>query len=180
MIPDVTKWKSCEVEAIQGHLGTFRAWFLCGGQSLDWITGRTTRSHGDTDIGVFRSNLQQCLEAIGSYRVYLCNPQGSFTPWDGSEVPSRVHDIWITDSAGEYWTLQVMVYDDLEDQVVYRRDPRIRWSKASHSLTIRGIRVLNPAITLLFKLHRTNLEEKDCRDVRLIIEELAGKLKPTR
>ena len=47
MIPDVTNWRPLEVEAIQEHLGSFRAWCLCAGQSLDWLLGRTTRPHGE-------------------------------------------------------------------------------------------------------------------------------------
>jgi hypothetical protein len=174
MIPEITNWKPCEVEAIQSHLGTFDAWCLCGGQSLDWMLGRTTRVHGDTDIGVFRSDLSRCLEAIGLSRVYLCDPPGNFAPWDGADVLSRVNNIWVTDPGGEYWALQVMVYDDTEDHVVYRRDPRIRWNKTAHFITVRGIRILNPVVTLLFKLNKPELEGKDCQDMHVLIEELAN------
>jgi len=173
MIPDVTNWKPIEVETIQNHLGEFRAWCLCAGQSLDWIVGRTTRQHGDTDIGVFRSDLRSCLESIGTSRVFLCDPPGSLTPWDGADVPSRVHDIFIADPSGQHWILQVMVFDDVGDDVVYRRDSRIRWDKRDHAIGIRNVRVLNPVVTLLFKLNKSSLEEKDCLDLRTLIAELA-------
>jgi hypothetical protein len=162
------------VAAIQRELGPFRAWCLCGGQSLDWLVGRETRPHGDTDIGVFRSDLLDCLRAIGQPRVYLCDPPGSLQQWDGGAVADRVHDVWITDSAGLRWSLQVMVYDDDDGQrVTYRRDPRIAWGRAAHTLTVRGVRVLNPAITMLFKINRQGMADKDCADVRLLITELA-------
>jgi len=170
MIPDITAWRPVAVELIQQHLGTFRSWCLGGGQSLDWILGNHTRPHGDTDIGVFRSDLSQCLNAIGRSRVFLCSPPGNFLPWDGSDVPQGVHDIWITDPVGRNWVLQIMVYDDAGEFVIYRRDPRIRWRKTSHSLSIRGVNVVNPLVTLLFKLHKTKLELKDCQDIQRLIE----------
>jgi len=176
MIPDITNWNPCPIEAIQNHLGDFHEWCLCGGQSLDWILRKTTRQHGDTDIGVYRSDLRQCLEAIGISRVFLCDPPGSLTPWDGSDVPSRVHDIWITSRTGNDWLLQVMVYDDGDEHVVYRRDPRIQWSKASHALAVRGVNVLNPVVTALFKTHRAKLEDKDCQDIQTLIEGLANEV----
>lgn len=175
MIPEAANWKPLEVEDIQGHLGQFTAWCLCGGQSLDWLLGRTTRKHGDTDIGIFRSDLRRCLEAVGTSRVFLCDPPGGLTPWDGSDIPSRVHDIWVTDPTGQFWILQIMVYDEAGDNVLYRRDPRIRWRKDAHAITVRGVRVLNPVVTLLFKMNRPELEAKDCKDIRIVIEELASK-----
>jgi len=33
--------------------------------SVDWLAGRPTRPHGDTDIGVFRSEVEACLTAVG-------------------------------------------------------------------------------------------------------------------
>jgi hypothetical protein len=173
MTPDVTHWRPLEVGAIQSHLGAFRAWCLCGGQSLDWMIGRATRPHGDTDIGVFRSDLRTCLEAIGAARVFLCEPPGDLVPWDGADVPVRVHDIWIVDPSGQYWVLQIMVFDDAGDSVLYRRDPRIRWSKAAHAVTVQDLPVLNPVVTLLFKTNRPRLEDRDCLDLQVLIEEVA-------
>ena len=173
MTPLITDWQPTEVEAIQKHLGAFRNWCLCGGKSLDWLVGRTTRDHGDTDIGVLRSDLLSCLRQVGARRVFLCRPPGSLAPWDGSNVPDAVNDIWVTDPTGQHWVLQIMIYEDTGDQVVYRRDPRIRWTKTQHAFLVRGIRVVNPVVTLLFKLNKANLEEKDCRDVELSIGALA-------
>src|SRR5438552_5325066 len=129
-----TDWKPIAVKNLQTELGTFRNWTLCGGYSIDRWVGRKTRSHADTDIGVFRSELRECLEGIGQTRVYLCSPPGTHVMWNGNDVPESVHDIWITDRSKKHWICQIMVFDDEGDQVYYRRDRRIRWSKASHSI----------------------------------------------
>jgi hypothetical protein len=158
------------VGGIQSLLGDFRDWCLCGGQAVDWLLGRQTRQHGDTDIGVFRSQLPACLEAIGRPRVFLCDPPGSFTAWDGGRVPDHVNDIWVTDPAGGFWVLQVMAFDDDGDHVVYRRDRRLRWPKDAHAVSVRGVPILNPVTNLLFKLNKASLEAKDCLDVEALIE----------
>jgi len=163
-------WKPVAVGELQAHLGSFTNWVLCGGHSLDLILGKQTRSHGDIDIGVFRSELLSCLHAIGKESVFLCSSAGTRTPWDGEPVPAAVHDIWVSDSLREHWMLQVMVFDDEGEKVFYRRDPRITWSKDRHSLRIGEIRVLNPLITFLYKTNKTNLEEKEVMDIIALIE----------
>src|ERR1700674_224180 len=100
-----TEWKPVAFGNLQSELGNFRNWTLCGGCSVDHWAGRQTRPHGDIDVGVFRSELRECLKAIGQQRVYLCFPPEAQKPWQGGEVPESVHDIWITHSAGEFWVL---------------------------------------------------------------------------
>tara|TARA_R110002095_G_scaffold197961_1_gene177274 strand:+ start:6078 stop:6407 length:330 start_codon:yes stop_codon:yes gene_type:complete len=104
----------------------------------------------------------------------LCDPPGELVAWDGLNVPEHVHDIWITNADHDHWTIQLMIYDDTEETVVYRRDARICWPKSEHAITIRGIRALNPMVTLLFKLHRHDLQDKDCRDVSTLINACAN------
>src|ERR1041385_373977 len=107
-----TKWKPVAVENLQRELRSFRNWVLCGGYSVDQWAGRLTRTHGDIDVGVFRSELRECLEAIGPERVYLCAPPSTHVAWEGGDLPESVHDIWITDATEKYWSLQIMVFDD--------------------------------------------------------------------
>ena len=173
MIPDLKNWKPIEPTAVQDHLGGFQNWCLAAGHSIDWVIGRKTRDHGDTDIGVFRSELESCLREIGRSRVFLCNSPGGLEPWDGQAVPQKVHNIWITDPKVDHWMLQVMVYDQVDDLVVYRRDPRITWPKANHSFSFQGMNILNPFVNLLFKINKKNLLAKDCKDIMVLINEMA-------
>ena len=152
-------------EELQHTLGSFTDWTLCGGCSIDLLLGRETRKHGDIDIGVFRSQLVDCLHAIGAERVFLCHPQGKRVPWDGAEVDVAVHDIWISDPARKHWIVQIMIFDDEGECVFYRRDRRIHWSKRDHSVEVGAVRVLNPLITFLYKANRPRLEEKEVLDI---------------
>ena len=163
------EWKPLAIRDVQQQLGVFTEWTLCGGYSLDLILGGATRPHGDVDIGVFRSRLIPCLRCIGRDRVFLCSPPGTQTRWNGDDVDPAVHDIWISDSLGKFWVLQIMVFDDEADTVFYRRDRRICWPKRSHSLPIGDVQVLNPLITLLYKANKTDLEEKEIMDISALI-----------
>jgi hypothetical protein len=173
-----TEWRPVAVANLQKELGSFRNWVLCGGYSIDKWAGQNTRPHGDIDVGVFRTELRQCLEAIGQVRVYLCSPPGVHAPWQGGDAPESVHDIWITDNTGEFWILQVMVFDDDGDRVSYRRDRRIHWSKRSHSIDVAGVSLLNPFITMLYKLNKKGMEDKEVADIIALIETYAKSINP--
>jgi hypothetical protein len=176
MNPEQRKWRAVCVEEIPGILGNFEGWCVCGGHSVDLIAGRKTRRHGDIDIGVLRSDLSDCLDRIRPEQVFLCNP---LRAWDGKPVPPEVHDIWIADRDGQYWILQIMIFEDEGQHVVYRRDPRISWSKNSHTIRVGDVRILNPAITQLFKCNQLEMQDKDARDVCILIEEAANRAVPS-
>tara|TARA_Y100001934_G_scaffold222634_1_gene265810 strand:+ start:211 stop:657 length:447 start_codon:yes stop_codon:yes gene_type:complete len=138
--------------------------------SVDWLVGRPTRPHGDTDIGVFRSEVEACLTAIGQDRIFLADPPGQLRQWDGEPVPPSVNDVWVLSRDREAWVLQVMIYTDDGDSVVFKRDATIRWPRLRHTVKVRGLRVLNPAITLLYKSSRPELAAKDKQDISVLIE----------
>ena len=166
-LPEI--WKPLRLEDLSGICGKFKNWILCGGHSVAVYTGSDTREHGDVDIGVFRSELNECLSAIGPDVVYLC-VNGGHVAWNGDLVPESVHDIWVCDKERNNWILQIMVYDDDGDLVFYRRDRSISWSKESHSIPVGDIRILNPFITFLFKSNRKGLEAKEKHDLMKLIE----------
>jgi hypothetical protein len=170
-LPSLTNWMPLEPQEIQRLLGTFDRWCLCGGKSIDVLVGRNSREHGDTDIGVFRSDLVTCLSAIGRRRVFLC-VGGKHDAWDGDSLLDTINDIWITDVHRELWILQIVVFTDDDRFVYYKRNRSIRWPKESHSWRVNGLNILNPLITLLYKANQLQLADKDTADIRLIIQEL--------
>jgi hypothetical protein len=170
MPPELTNWNPIAANAVQARFGNFKDWSICGGISLDILAGVTTRTHGDIDIGVFRSQVETCLKEIGESSVYLCDPPGAFTKWDGKSVPAHVNDIWITSIDGSFWELQVLVYSDDAEEVYFKRDDAISWTKESHSWNVRGYSILNPAITMLYKSNKSPIPAKDAQDISLIIK----------
>ncbi|PCJ56293.1 MAG: hypothetical protein COA79_19180 [Planctomycetota bacterium] len=160
-----TNWKPIDISEIQSNLKDFKKWALAGGHSIDWFLNKNTREHADIDIGVFREDLFDCLTAIGRKRVYLCSPPGSHLLWDGGDIRNSVYDIWVTSESMEQWAFQIVVYDKNGSVVTYKRDNRIKWSTKNHILSIRGLNIINPQITILYKLNRQKLEDKDCLDI---------------
>ncbi len=179
MIPNPQNWKPIAIDQIQPLCGTFEDWVLCGGLSIPLITGEDRRSHGDTDIGVYRSQVSQCLHAIGRESVFLASNK-ELIPWDGTTIPKEVHDIWISNLGKTAWIMQVMVYDDEEDRVIYRRNTSISWRKESHFVVKDGIKILNPFITFLFKSNKQELEAKEMDDLIHLIEKGAEQVDTTR
>lgn len=173
-----TEWRPLPVEVLTAELAGFDDWVLCGGHSVVRITGRDDRPHGDVDIGVFRSQLTDCLRVLDRARVWLCRDHAHHA-WDGGEVPPEVHDIWITGGDCRYWVMQIMVFDDEGDRVIYRRDRRISWSKLHHAVVIDGMKVLNPLITFLFKANKPQMEDKEVHDLMRLIAHVGGAGKDT-
>ena len=64
------------------------------------------------------------------------------------------------------------------DLCVRRRDQRIHWSKASHSIDAAGIRLLNPFITMLYKSNKNQMEDKEVADIITLIETHAEPFAP--
>ncbi|MAS94001.1 MAG: hypothetical protein CMO55_12470 [Verrucomicrobiales bacterium] len=173
MPPTPTQWNPISINEIQSLCGDFEDWVLCGGHSVALFTGDDRRPHGDIDISIFRSQAVACLQAIGKQKVFLAANK-TLVPWDGSPIPDEVHDIWIANPESNEWILQIMIYDDDEDRVYYRRNRAISWSKESHSFMKDGIRILNPFVTFLFKSNQPNLEPKEIDDLIQLIEKGVG------
>ena len=108
-LPPFDAWQPTPPEAIATLVAPFEHWWLCGGHTIDWLVGRTTRDHGDTDIGVYRREAETCLAAIGTSRVYLADPPGELRAWDGRDVPDHVNYIWILSEDARAWVLQIML-----------------------------------------------------------------------
>jgi hypothetical protein len=163
-----TEWRPLTLDDLREEMSGFDDWILCGGHSVAVAVGRDSRPHGDIDIGVFRSQLLQCLGRFGTDRVFLCRA-GRHEKWDGRAIPEEVHDIWICSRDGKSWACQVMVYDDEGDKVIYRSDRRITWPKHAHAFCAGGIKFLNPLVTVLFKAQSPELRKKDLHDLRELI-----------
>lgn len=58
--------------------------------------------------------------------------------------------------------------------MIYRRDRRIRWPKTCHAIEIDDVRVLNPFVTFLFKANKSQLEDKEVRDLVQLIVHAGG------
>tara|TARA_R110002072_G_scaffold1780_14_gene15016 strand:- start:160 stop:699 length:540 start_codon:yes stop_codon:yes gene_type:complete len=167
--PNLADWNPVAATELREMFGEFADWFLCGGVSIDIFAGRQTRLHGDIDVGVYRSDILNCLHSLARDCVYICDPPGTVVHWDGGGIEDHVNDIWITSPDGTYWILQILLYTDHGDNVIFKRDPAVTWQKSAHTIECDGYRILNPAISLLYKASRGGFEPRDAQDIATII-----------
>jgi len=165
--PFTSQWNPIEPSRLDELLKGFSNWCLAGGQSIDCLLGRTTRTHEDTDIALLRSDLLDCLKCFNQNQVFLCTGKGSLSAWQGQSIPTEIHSLWILD--GPSFILQILVFDCEDGQIFYRRDRRIHWPVDQLYTIHHGMRLLNPMITILFKLHGRELLPKDCHDITELI-----------
>jgi hypothetical protein len=78
-------------------------------------------------------------------------------------------NIWIAHSKS--WVFQILIYDDDGDNVVFKRNNQIYWSKSAHYIVKDGTKVLNPLVTMLYKC-TTKMADKDIGDINLAVQRI--------
>lgn len=141
-----------------GYPGT---WAIAGGWAIDLFVGRQTRSHADIDIQLDRAEAGLLHDALPGWLLYAAH--GELDLWEpGTPLPSGIDHLWCR-RAGRPWAMQLMLGPFTDREWVYRRDQRIRRSRASAILWIDGLPVLAPDIQLLYKAKRPD-QPKDEHD----------------
>jgi hypothetical protein len=148
--PDMDRWRPLALPAVRPLLDRTGAW-LSGGVGLDLWLGFPSRIHGDIDVSVLAVDwpwLQAALPA--RLRPYAAQ-SGWLTPLDQVAPDEQVEDIWCRDERSADWCLQVNIETGDGGRWTYRRDERISRPWVDAVIEIHGIRVVAPAVQLLWK-----------------------------
>jgi hypothetical protein len=127
------------------------SWWIAGGWAIDAFTG-TARAHGDLDIGIPRTEVEDFVEFVGT-ALDVWAAAGSLTPLlrDGSYVPDDCGNLWLRASGADPCEYDVLLEDVRDETWVYKRAPHIS-RPLSHYLWSRdGITYLRPEVQLLLK-----------------------------
>lgn len=171
-------WQPAEVASFFASLTV--PWWIAGGWALDLFLGEQTRDHEDIDVQILRRDQQEVRALFGDWDIQGADPQLRATGWPfrewkiGQILDSSTHDIWCRPRKDAPWTLQLMVVDTIDDQWLFRRDPRIRCALdtiGDHSSD--GIPYLAPELQLLYKARTPR--PKDEADFTRILPALQGK-----
>ena len=131
-------------------------WWIAGGWAIDLFLGRTTRPHGDLDVGIHRRDAGEALKCLGSWDVYEAK-DGRLRYLRPGAVPcADVNSLWCRPAGGKHWMVELLLDESEHDDWVYRRDRQIRRSSAD--LLRRddsGLAYLAPEVQLLYKSSRT-------------------------
>ncbi|NNF29735.1 MAG: aminoglycoside adenylyltransferase [Gemmatimonadetes bacterium] len=145
-------WSGLEpAEVAQLLSGINRDWWVSGGWALDLWLGRSTRTHGDFDIGCWHDDLPSVLVSLSGWECYAAH-QGSLTRLGDGRVPAG-SSVWMhRRERSTSWDLQLMPEDRWELRWRFRRDARVTLpAQETLFTTDSGIRVLRPEIQLLYK-----------------------------
>lgn len=133
-------------------------WWIAGGWGLDLFLGEQTREHEDIDVQILRRDQQEVRTLLGEWDVQGANPGGlpsawPFQEWKTGQILSpSIHDIWCRPHKTAPWAIQLIVGDTIDDQWLFRRNPRIRRPLATVGhRTPDGIPYLAPELQLLYK-----------------------------
>lgn len=144
--------------------GFNKPWAIAGGWATDLFLGRTTRTHDDIEIMVFRNdqlNVQDYLHGWCFKKV----DKGKFAHWEKGEMLNLpIHEAY---AENENEKIEILLNERDTHNWVYRRDHRIRRDVNKAILfTDKGIPFLSPEIVLLYKSkHPRPKDEQDFRNV---------------
>lgn len=170
---DLDNWRPLTVEDVhQLFSGAPFDWCLAGGHALEQFVGRPLRAHDDIDVVVFRDQQVTVRAWLRDWRLYAADPPGKLRLWPENEyLPVGIHDIWGHRPQVRAWELQIML-QEVDDQTwIFRRDDRIRGSRASLIDRSGNIPLIRAEIQLLYKAHhRLSKDEVDFRACLPLLE----------
>jgi len=160
-------WKAFSLDDLLKLLDGFDRWFLDGGVALDHFLGRSSRTHGDIDIGVLSRDFEALLVFLieRGLEVYDACHELKQVNLPGSSEKS--YNYWVAD--GKHYKVQVLVYEAEKNLVVFRRNPAMTWPLETFALTIKGVRVVNPLVIYAYKVTTRSPEPKDFADVASLL-----------
>ena len=126
-------------------------WWICGGWAIEAYSA-VLREHGDLDIGVFRRDLPAVVAHFAKKFHVWAAGDGAIKPISAAEqLPDWAGELWIRESPGLPWLLDIKLTDDRDGLWVYRRDSSLAMPLTEATWESRGIRYLRPELVLLFK-----------------------------
>jgi hypothetical protein len=131
-------------------------WWIAGGWALEIFRGTVTRPHTDLDVGVLRRDIPTVLDRLSGWEMFE-SKSGRLTRLAAGALPRvDVNSLWGRPTAGDLWTIELLLDEADGDMWVYRRDPRIRRSLATAiRQSADRICYLAPELQLLYKSSAT-------------------------
>lgn len=157
-------WDHVPLEALLAELdGLTVPWWIAGGYAIDAFAGTGRRDHDDIDVSLFHADHLAVQRYLNAWDMHCADPPGTLRPWEqGETLPPHVHDIWARGDEHDAWRFQLMLNPGGPDELVFRRDVRVRAPLREATFIKDGVRYLAPEWQLLFKSR--GLRDKDEKD----------------
>lgn len=160
-------WKAFSLNDLLKLLDGFDRWFLDGGVALDHFLGRSSRTHGDIDIGVLSHDFEALLAFLIERGLEVYDACHELKQVNSPGSSGKSYNYWVAD--GKHYKVQVLVYEAEKNLVVFRRNPAMKWPLETFALTIKGVRVVNPLVIYAYKVTTRSPEPKDFADVASLL-----------
>ncbi|MEW6711863.1 MAG: hypothetical protein AB1403_18720 [Candidatus Riflebacteria bacterium] len=160
-------WKAFSLADILQLLDGFDRWFLDGGAALDHFLGRSSRTHGDIDIGVLSPDVEALLTLFIKRGLEVFDACHELQRVKSPGSSKKSYNYWIAD--GKHYKVQVLVYEAEKNLVAFRRNPAMKWPLEAFALNVNGVRVVNPLVIYAFKVTTRSPEPKDLTDVASLL-----------
>ncbi len=166
---DLERWDPWTPSEVAHRLRDVTApWCVLAGWALDLFLGEQTREHADIEIGAPASRFTEISDALRGLELVVV---GDGRAWALSEAALERHfQTWVRDRGGP-WRLDVVREEWVEDDWVFRRDPRLRLPRQLLiARTPDGIPFIQPEVALLFKAKTPR--PKDEHDFAVVLPRL--------
>jgi len=158
-------------EALRWFAQVSVPWWIAGGWAIDLYLGRTTRDHGDLDVGVLRRDVPVLLRGLEAWEVYEADDGRLARLSPGALPGAAVNSLWCRRAHESDFILELLLDDSEREYWVYRRDARVRRKLTQlFSGHPSGLRYLAPEVQLLYKSR--NARAKDHEDFRAAVAQL--------
>lgn len=157
-------------DLLDGYTGH---WWVAGGWAVDAFT-KTSRAHGDLDIGIPRESREQFIDFVSPH-LDVWAAAGSLTPLRpevGMRMPETCGNLWLRRSGPEPWEYDVILEHVQGDTWTYKRDPSLTRSLSDCLWNDNGITYLRPEVQLLLKAKHPRV--KDTADLERCLPHLDG------
>jgi hypothetical protein len=161
-------WKPFTTDELTTMLINSDHWFLDGGHALDTFLRKTTRVHGDIDIGVLSTHSKELLDNFISKGFTVLIANRNLTPYVRDNDSSNDYNYWVTD--GENYKVQVLVYTYENSRVLFRRNKEVSWPIENFTLLVDNIKIINPFVSYAFKVTNKSPLPKDLLDIDNLIK----------
>ena len=175
---DFTNWDPLKIGEVVSLLDGMDAnWMFAGGYALELFVGHSYREHGDIDILMDRKDQLTFQKHLTEWELFYAKPQQLIHWPTGLYLEKPIQSIWCRSNADASWQLEVMFFDTIGADWIYKRDSRITRELVSITEeTETQINYLAPEVQLLYK-SKPPFRDKDQLDFEICLPLLGGQRK---
>lgn len=167
---DIHHWEAMELSQLINIMDNAKVQYgIAGGYGIELFCNKMIRDHNDIDVYVLDKDIRSLMRFLmeHGYRLYKAY-QGVLTPLYMSDIITDDFSIWVSNGEDTPFLFEILIGRTQDDYWLYRRNLEIKLPIDNVFISKNGVSILNPLIILLFKMNKSNVEEKDWIDFEAV------------